>query len=102
MRHAKRLGAAALASSVSLLTTFGLAEAISVSQKDPVAAPTGGVNGQTATSAGKGPSRILVIRRSLPSADTTAAGTIYVQVPATAPLSGAPAPGPPAPVTRSS
>ena len=103
MRHAKRLGAATLASSMSLLTTFGLAQAISSSEAPSAPSPSGGeALPSAARVGGEGPTRILVIRRSHPSASTSDARTIYVQAPPTA---TAPAPNPasvpaaPAPAT---
>lgn len=102
MRHARRLGAVAIASSVSLLTTIGVAEAIRSIEDPgtPTAAGTQVAAGRTA--AGKsGPSRLLVIRRATPAQAASSGGTIYVQASATtttAPVAQAPA----APTTSSS
>lgn len=91
MRHAKRLGAATVASSVSLLTTFGLAGAIRVSEGSAAPATTDSQrNIARAASGSGGPSRLLVIRRSAPTT-SSGGGTIYIQAPSTA-VAVAPAP----------
>jgi hypothetical protein len=106
MRNAKRLGAAAVATSVSLLTTAGLAEAIKTDQQ---ATGTEGAGGGTdvvrAAARDRGPSRLVVIRRRTPAGASSSGGTIYVQAPpttTTAMAPAAPAPAPAAPTTRSS
>lgn len=96
MLHAKRLGAATLASSISLLTTFGLTEAIRATEEPPALATGGAQKSIAWTSGARGPSRILVIRRSAPSVPSSRGGTVYVQAPAPAPAP------PPIPTTRSS
>jgi hypothetical protein len=109
MRHAKRIGAAAIASSLSLLTTLGVAEAIDASDGS-ADAPAPAANERARTTAAprtKGPSRLIVIRRTKPAAGSSG-GTVYVQAPTTttvtapAPAPAAPAPAPAAPVTSSS
>jgi hypothetical protein len=109
MRHARRLGAAAVASSVSLLTTFGVAEGIRAIE-DPATPSTAG-NAKVAVRRTKavknGPSRLLVIRRATPTTGgSVSGGTIYVQAAGTATATSAPAPvaqaPAPPPVTQSS
>ena len=101
MRHARRLGAATLASSVSLLTTFGLAGAIRASEGSAAPATTDSqVNIARAASGSGGPSRLLVIRRSAPTG-TSEGGTIYLQAPSTA-TAAVVAPAPAVPTTSSS
>lgn len=92
MRHAKRLGAATVASSVSLLTTFGLAGAIRVSEGSAAPATTDSQRSIARAASGSGgPSRLLVIRRSAPTSTSSGGGTIYIQAPSTA-VAVAPAP----------
>lgn len=103
MRHARRLGAVAIASSVSLLTTIGVAEAIRSIEDPgtPTAAGTQVAAGRTA--AGKsGPSRLLVIRRATPAQAASSGGTIYVQASATTTTTAPVAQAPAAPTTSSS
>lgn len=95
MRHARRIWAATLASSVSLLTTFGLAEAIRASDQG-----SSGATAAKSVTAGVptgGPSRIVVIRRSRPSDTIVQGRTVYVQAPSSSTVSV-----PAAPTTRSS
>ena len=105
MKHARRLGAAAVASSVSLLATVGLAEAITAADDaDTAPAPaTTGVAERRDPGGSKGPTRLIVIRRSRDATEVSG-GTVYVQAPSTAgvAVATAPAPAPATATTRSS
>jgi hypothetical protein len=101
VKNLRRLGAATVASCLSLLATLGLAGAIDASQETGASAqPPTSEKPATAKRAPGAPTRLVVIRR--PTRTDAPAGTIYVQPPSNTSVAAPPAPVPAAPTTRSS